>query len=140
MEILRAPVVETVSRFDFQFGRVGKHLRNGRSPSGENQLRRKRERWARRICSLFNVPTCVLCAQDFSGSICYVGGQGVFGAAERDEKWNFEESFPERVISAHKGTETSVLLSMSGAIQRPHIGEYTILTYTRYYYYLYRHV
>jgi len=28
------------------------------------------------------------------------------------------------MISAHKGTEMSVLLSMSGAIQRPHICEY----------------
>lgn len=49
--------------------------------------------------------------------------QGSFTSIERQEKWNFEESLPERVISAHKGMEMSVLLSLSGAIQRPHIGE-----------------
>lgn len=49
--------------------------------------------------------------------------QGSFTPIEREEKWSFEESLPERMISAHKGTEMSVLLSMSGAIQRPHIGE-----------------
>lgn len=49
--------------------------------------------------------------------------QGSFTPIEREEKWSFEESLPERMISTHKGTEMSVLLSMSGAIQRPHIGE-----------------
>ncbi|XP_008187329.1 vacuolar protein sorting-associated protein 13C isoform X2 [Acyrthosiphon pisum] len=48
--------------------------------------------------------------------------QGSFRAIESVEKWNFEELLPEQMISVHKGTEMSVLLSMSGAIQRPHIG------------------
>jgi len=56
--------------------------------------------------------------------LSFYDAQGSFLSVERDEKWNFEESFPERVISAHKGAEMSVLLSMAGAIQRPHIGEY----------------
>lgn len=49
--------------------------------------------------------------------------EGSFTSNESEEKWNFEESLPERMIAAYKGTEMSVLLSMSGAIQRPHIGE-----------------
>lgn len=51
---------------------------------------------------------------------------GPSASVECDEKWNFEDALPERVLSAYKGTEMSVLLSMSGAIQRPHIGEYNI--------------
>jgi len=63
------------------------------------------------------------------GPLCH-DVQGSFTSIEREEKWNFSESLPERVISAHKGTEMSVLLSMSGAIQRPHIGEYYIVMFT----------
>lgn len=60
--------------------------------------------------------------------------QGSFTRIDGEEKWNFEEQLPERVSSAHKGTEMSVLLSMAGAIQRPHIGEYIISTvYARVY-------
>jgi len=36
------------------------------------------------------------------------------------------------MISAHKGTEMSVLLSMSGALQRPHIGEHFPAVYNDY--------
>lgn len=49
--------------------------------------------------------------------------EGSLTSIESEEKWNFEEPLPERMISAYKGTEMSVLLSMSGAIQRPHIGK-----------------
>lgn len=59
--------------------------------------------------------------------MCY-HAQGSFTGIDGEEKWNFEEQLPERVSSAHKGTEMSVLLSMAGAIQRPHIGEYIIST------------
>lgn len=56
-------------------------------------------------------------------SFCYEEVKDSFTSIESEEKWNFEELLPEQMISAHKGTEMSVLLSMSGAIQRPHIGE-----------------
>ncbi|XP_050428442.1 intermembrane lipid transfer protein VPS13A-like isoform X2 [Adelges cooleyi] len=57
------------------------------------------------------------------GTLCCDSQHEAFAATvERQEKWGFTESLPERALAAYKGTEMSVLLSMSGAIQRPHIG------------------
>lgn len=72
--------------------------------------------------SFFHSSRIFFCVQEHLGPLCY-DVQAPAAPADGEEKWNFEESLPERVISAHKGTEMSVLLSMAGAIQRPHIGE-----------------
>ncbi|XP_050533946.1 intermembrane lipid transfer protein VPS13A-like [Daktulosphaira vitifoliae] len=59
--------------------------------------------------------------EDYLGTSCCSQIQDTC-SVEYNGKWRFALSIPECALAAYKGTEMSVLLSMSGALQRPHIG------------------